>query len=58
MLGVSHAYISVISQNVFYLTAVGGSSHYPSGQRGVVYIRRPGDADWGVIDQVMHKVRV
>ena len=41
---------------MFYLTAVGGSSQYPSGQRGVVYVRRPGDADWGVLDQVMNKV--
>ena len=41
---------------MFYLTAVGGSSQYPSGQRGVVYVRRPDDADWGVLDQVMDKV--
>ena len=41
---------------MFYLTAVGGSSQCPSGERGVVYIRRPGDFDWAVIDQVMCKV--
>ena len=43
-------------QEVFYTTAVGGSTQYPEGDKGVVYVSRPGTTEWSVLSEAMKEV--
>ena len=52
----THYTLLSLSQKVFYLTAVGGSSQYPSGRRDEVYVRSPGGTEWKLLTEVVQKV--
>ena len=46
----------LLSQKVFYMTAVGGSSQCPTGRSDEVYARSPGGTEWQLLTELAQKV--
>ena len=49
-------YCYSLSQKVFYMTAVGGSSQCPSGRSDEVYARSLGGTEWQLLTELVQKV--